>query len=118
MRDKNKKIADVCLILEGTYPYVLGGVSTWTHELIQMQSHLTFSLLVLLSADAPEKRLYELPPNVISIQTIRLQRLAPGARALPQRHEMALFDALETPFLHLQSSADLRDLAAIIDALA
>ena len=34
--------ADVCLFLEGTYPYATGGVSTWTHELIKMQSHLKF----------------------------------------------------------------------------
>ena len=26
--------ADVCLVLEGTYPYVKGGVSTWVHDLI------------------------------------------------------------------------------------
>ena len=25
--------ADVCLVLEGTYPYVSGGVSAWVHDL-------------------------------------------------------------------------------------
>ena len=36
--------ADVCLILEGTYPYVTGGVSGWAHGLIKEQSHLSFHL--------------------------------------------------------------------------
>ena len=26
--------ADVCLVVEGTYPYVAGGVSSWLHALI------------------------------------------------------------------------------------
>ena len=29
-----KQKADICLILEGTYPYVTGGVSGWAHGLI------------------------------------------------------------------------------------
>ena len=29
--------ADICLILEGAYPFVAGGVSSWAHELIQAQ---------------------------------------------------------------------------------
>ncbi|HCO91849.1 MAG TPA: hypothetical protein DIT40_12840, partial [Alphaproteobacteria bacterium] len=33
--------ADVCLLLEGTYPYVTGGVSNWVHDVIGMQSDKT-----------------------------------------------------------------------------
>lgn len=30
----------ICLVLEGCYPYVFGGVSTWMHQYInQMQEH-------------------------------------------------------------------------------
>ena len=35
---------DVCLILEGTYPYVAGGVSTWVHELIRGLPNVRFAL--------------------------------------------------------------------------
>ena len=45
-------VADVCLILEGTYPYVTGGVSVWTDDLIRAQSHLTFHLVTLLAPGA------------------------------------------------------------------
>ena len=38
--------ADVCLVLEGTYPYVRGGVSTWVHDLIGSLPDLRFALLI------------------------------------------------------------------------
>jgi hypothetical protein len=36
--------ADVCIILEGAYPFIAGGVSSWTHDLIRANSDLTFHL--------------------------------------------------------------------------
>ena len=39
--------ADVCLLLEGTYPYVRGGVSTWVKQLIEGMPDLTFSIVFL-----------------------------------------------------------------------
>lgn len=74
------RIADVCLILEGTYPYVAGGVSTWTHELINRQSHLNFHIVAILPKDAEVAMKYELPPNVIGVTNLRLQRLPSGAQ--------------------------------------
>jgi len=37
--------ADVCLLLEGTYPYVRGGVSTWVKQLIEGMQDLSFSII-------------------------------------------------------------------------
>jgi len=37
--------ADVCLVLEGTYPYVKGGVSTWVHDLIRSLPEIRFALV-------------------------------------------------------------------------
>jgi glycosyltransferase involved in cell wall biosynthesis len=110
--------ADICLILEGTYPYTVGGVSSWTHELITMQKHLTFSLVTLISADAPAKLMYKLPPNVISVHTIRLQCLPEGCGSLPAAQEKQLFETLGKNLLRLQSDAKLEDLENIIKALA
>lgn len=113
----NAAPADVCLILEGTYPYTLGGVSGWTHELIKMQRHLRFALVAIIGADAPAHMHYQLPENVVSLQTIRLQRLPEGAPRLGRVQESILFSRLEKPLLHLQSKADLKDLALIVRAL-
>jgi len=113
----NQKEADICLLLEGTYPYTMGGVSTWTHELIQMQKHLTFSIVAIISADTPAKLAYKLPDNVISMQTLRLQGMPKGVASLPANKEAELFSALEKSLLRLQSKADLKDLAKIIHAI-
>jgi glycosyltransferase involved in cell wall biosynthesis len=117
MRSKKAETADVCLFLEGTYPYTTGGVSSWTHELIQMQSHLTFSIVAIVGADAPAKLMYTLPRNVIGIKTVRLQSLREGMASLTPHKEAELFSALEKSLLRLQSRADLKDLATIIRAI-
>ena len=44
---KANRIADVTLLLEGTYPYVRGGVSGWVHQIIQGLPQFTFSLVFL-----------------------------------------------------------------------
>jgi glycosyltransferase involved in cell wall biosynthesis len=110
--------ADVCLILEGAYPYVQGGVSTWMHETILMQDHLAFSIVALVSADASAELLYELPENVVSLKTIRLQCLPEGCAFLTPKEERELFPSLEDALLRLQGRADLNDLHKIIRALA
>ncbi len=117
MRPENASIPDVCLILEGTYPYAMGGVANWTHELIRMQDHLTFSIVALVSPDFEGEMLYALPGNVIQVHTIRLQRLPQGVSRLPGKHEADLFTALERPLLNLQSHAGLADLEALLSLL-
>lgn len=74
-------MADVCLILEGTYPYVSGGVSEWVHNLITSRRDFTFSILAIVPnrlTAATHK--YRLPPNVIAMQEICLHehRLEPA----------------------------------------
>lgn len=76
-----KNDADVCLILEGTYPYVSGGVSSWAHQLIQSQSHLSFHLLSIMPANDDLDLKYTLPSNVSGVTTIRLGKLAPGRKS-------------------------------------
>ena len=67
--------ADICLILEGTYPYVSGGVSSWTHDMIKNLSNKTFHLLCILPPEAEVERKYDLPSNVVGITHVRLQNL-------------------------------------------
>ena len=62
--------ANVCLLLEGTFPYVRGGVSTWVKQMIEGMPHLSFSI-VYLGADAETQGepAYELPANVVHLET-------------------------------------------------
>ena len=71
----NLETADICLILEGTYPYVSGGVSSWTHDMIRNLSDKTFHILCILPPDAEVERKYDIPDNVIGISHVRLQNL-------------------------------------------
>ncbi len=106
------KMADVCLILEGTYPYVTGGVSTWTHELIQRQNHLTFHLVTILPRDGEFEKKYTLPANVIGHTDIRLQRLP--SRVMAARS----LDGLEASLNNITvGTAELRDMEHVIRTL-
>lgn len=64
---------DVCFILEGTYPYVTGGVSAWVHNLLQGLPELSFTgvSIVPTAKEAKELR-YELPPNFHDLKVIFL----------------------------------------------
>jgi glycosyltransferase involved in cell wall biosynthesis len=63
--------ADVCLVLEGTYPYVVGGVSAWIHQLVSALPEFRFALFHI-SATAGEEPAcrYAMPPNVVSLANV------------------------------------------------
>lgn len=65
--------ADVCLVLEGTYPYVSGGVSTWVHQIISAMPDRTFFIVYVGAESATRGQLrYDLPENLIGIHHIFL----------------------------------------------
>jgi glycosyltransferase involved in cell wall biosynthesis len=63
--------ADVCLLVEGTYPYVPGGVSSWVHDIILGHPDLRFSVLNVGSHPGSygEPR-YKLPDNVVALHKV------------------------------------------------
>ena len=79
-------VADIALLLEGTYPYVRGGVSSWVHQIISALPEIRFAV-VFIGSDpsmygSPQ---YEYPANVTHVETHYLLRHdrhgKPGARA-------------------------------------
>ncbi len=74
------KQADICLILEGTYPYVSGGVSSWTHELLQAHPERMFHLISIIPPGAKTIPYFQLPNNVVSLQTLTIQVIPQGKR--------------------------------------
>lgn len=93
-----KPVADVCLLLEGTYPYVRGGVSAWVHQLILNLSDVTFALVFLggRRGDYGEPR-YELARNVIHLETHYLEDALRGfspKRARLTRSQVGEMNAL------------------------
>lgn len=64
----------ICMIVEGCYPYVTGGVSTWVHEFIRSFSRQEFILLTIVSdRSVSGKFLYQLPENVTEVHELYLQ---------------------------------------------
>ena len=63
----------ICLILEGCYPYINGGVSTWMHQYITEMPEHEFVLWVIgAKAEDKDKFVYTLPPNVVAVQQVFL----------------------------------------------
>lgn len=71
----NKKISDVCIIVEGTYPFVKGGVSSWVHQLISNYPDFNFEIISITSSDKvnPSSK-YEIPKNVKKIHILPLRK--------------------------------------------
>jgi glycosyltransferase involved in cell wall biosynthesis len=103
-----KPVADVCLILEGTYPYVRGGVSSWIHSLVNGLDDITFSLLVI-SADRKEplERVYQLPKNVVGFTEVYIhESIDDQGRSAKKREKEAAWAALKN--YHLADAGDRR----------
>ncbi len=78
MNGNNTK-PDVCLLLEGTYPYVSGGVSTWVHQVVSALPDVLFSLFFIGSEkNADLKFKYSLPPNILSVEEVYLHESGHG----------------------------------------
>ncbi|MDR0948698.1 MAG: GT4 family glycosyltransferase PelF [Lachnospiraceae bacterium] len=63
----------VCLVAEGCYPYAVGGVSSWAHNLIKIFPDVEFILMTIVaSRDMRGKFVYELPSNVTEVHELYL----------------------------------------------
>ena len=64
----------VCIVAEGCYPYVVGGVSSWIHSLIQSFSNIEFILLAIVANRTMRGRfVYELPENLTEVYEVYLE---------------------------------------------
>ena len=63
----------ICLVLEGCYPYVNGGVSTCMHQYItEMPQHEFVLWVIAAEAKDRDNFVYQLPPNVVEIHQVFL----------------------------------------------
>lgn len=76
----------ICVILEGSYPYVTGGVSTWMQEYMEaMPQHEFVVWAVGADNSLKGKFKYILPKNVVGVQEVFLnEALKPAGR--PKRY--------------------------------
>lgn len=100
-------VADIALLLEGTYPYVRGGVSSWVHQIIAGLPHLKFAV-IFVGGDPSQygKAQYKFPDNVTHFETHYLLDLKQDRPARREGDRAAFAD---TARLH-ESMRALRDM--------
>ncbi|NRH27418.1 GT4 family glycosyltransferase PelF [Pseudomonas sp. MS19] len=114
-------IADVCLLLEGTWPYVRGGVSSWVNQLILGLPELTFSVFFIGGQkSAYPKRQYAIPPNVVHIEEHFLESSWTAGRAVMSAKREGPRDEINAlhEFFHHPGTPLPEDGARVLDILA
>ncbi|OLQ71270.1 glycosyl transferase family 1 [Photobacterium proteolyticum] len=88
------KDVDICLLLEGTYPYVRGGVSSWVHQIISGLPEYTFHLIFLGGhPDFYGEPAYEFPDNVVGFEVHYLLSSPGESKPSPRSGKSKLFQA-------------------------
>ncbi len=98
---------DVMLLLEGTFPYVSGGVSSWVNQLIRGFPQIRFGICFIGSRrdDYGEPK-YAMPDNVVHFEAHFLHERHAAPPVLPQAGDVAAYAQMDA--LHQQLRAPVR----------
>ncbi len=107
------------MVLEGTYPYITGGVSSWVHDIITNLYDFTFDIVAILpSKNYVREFKYKIPPNVKSINNIYLNEIESKSdkklgyfeiKKLYKELSAAAFELKNDKFEHLKTISDIFD---------
>ena len=77
---------DVLLLLEGTFPYVAGGVSSWVNQIIRGYPELRFGAIFIGSQPADYGAMrYALPENLVHLDVVYLAENKPTSKIRPTK---------------------------------
>ncbi|MEM7284969.1 MAG: DUF3492 domain-containing protein [Actinomycetota bacterium] len=79
----------VSLITEGTYPYVMGGVSSWCHDLVEGLPDVQWHLVPITAGGIRRKPLFDLPEHVTLERGIELWSRPIGRNRRRRRQQPA-----------------------------
>lgn len=110
--------ADVMLLLEGTFPYVSGGVSSWVNQMIRAFPDIRFGIVFIGSRRQDYGEMaYALPDNVVHLETHFLYDFPPppmvnGSAGDPRAFEKsdALHEMLREPGKEQEAGELIREL--------
>lgn len=64
----------ICMLIEGAYPYVTGGVSSWVQQAILSMPEHEFIIAALVTSESEKREIkYKLPDNVTALHEFYLQ---------------------------------------------
>lgn len=88
--------ADICLLLEGTFPFVSGGVSSWVNQIIRGFPEYRFACCFVGSKPEDYGEIkYSLPDNVVHLETHFLHDPGAAPESKPLRGDRDTFRKLE-----------------------
>ena len=77
------------MVAEGCYPFVVGGVSSWVHSLIQLFPKTEFIILAIAANRSQRgKYAYELPQNVSAVYELYLDDVDWGGSKKRHKHRL------------------------------
>lgn len=108
--------SDVCLIVEGAYPFVVGGVSNWLQDLMVSLPDIRFSIVAIKARKAPQPWRMTPPPNVVQVLEVPLSVAPSPPRRYPP-HQIESIGRLLLAFLFDGNKSVLMSLTAELAAL-
>jgi glycosyltransferase involved in cell wall biosynthesis len=96
--------ADIALLLEGTFPYVAGGVSSWVNQIIRAFPEYRFAVVFIGSqpSDYGEMK-YKLPDNVVHLECHYIHSPAGKPPVRHQAGDPATYEMVERLHAYFRS---------------
>lgn len=107
--------ADVCLLVEGCYPYVRGGVSSWVDWLMRSHPNLNFIVTSIWPKPSSSKPCYALPPNALGHQHLFLYE-QPNMKQISRGKRLDV-EAVSETLLALVRNGSASEFARLIELL-
>ena len=99
----------VCFVLEGSYPYITGGVSSWVHDLIRGMPEIDF-VLFSISPENKQTLKFKLPENVVEHKDIILSEIKKNkAKIKNKKKVLKLIKSMHENF-NSKSKVDLEEM--------
>ena len=115
MRTRATPRADVCIIVEGGYPYVLGGVASWLDALMRASPTLRFHVIAIGVSAQPRVPQYTIPANVVGLSDLNLDRAPMGRK--PGRRDVAQIEHGVRLIRDVLSGSPGTSFAALVDLI-
>lgn len=107
--------ADICLIAEGCYPFVTGGVSAWIQDLLLSHPDRTFHVVPIVAPLQNCQIRYPFPPNLIDFSPLILQKLPlSSGKSLTRGEKKEFYPTLEKILLGFLNKGTLISLKALM----
>lgn len=117
----SKKSADIALLLEGTFPFVSGGVSSWVNQIITGLPEFSFSLVFLGgNRDFYGEYKYKCPDNVVHLECHYLMESWNDKPPEPHKGNKEVFSQVQKMHESLRSSkknVDDESLSVVMNSL-